>query len=91
VRESHEQTTNGSVSQTVDVYRGLLPPDGLPNQARRLAIRRESPARLDGVATATPFAIRVTFSVISARASSISSRTSNVTRSEISVIACAML
>ena len=56
VRESHEQTTNGSVSQTVDVYRGLQPPDGLPNQARRLGIRRESPARLDGVATATPFA-----------------------------------
>jgi hypothetical protein len=56
VRESHERTTDGAVSQTVDVYRGLQPPDGLPRQARRLPVRREKPARVEGVATATPFA-----------------------------------
>jgi hypothetical protein len=56
VREGHAETGADSVSQTVDVFRGLEPSDGKPNQARRLAVRRKNPARVEGVATATSFA-----------------------------------
>jgi hypothetical protein len=42
--------------QTELVWRGLGPPDGLGNQARRLPIERMSPSPIEGVAYATPFA-----------------------------------
>lgn len=42
--------------QTERVFRGLVEPDGRANQARRLDIRRDSPAPLEGVSYASPFA-----------------------------------
>ncbi|QVN21766.1 hypothetical protein [Burkholderia pyrrocinia] len=42
--------------QTERVFRGLVEPDGRANQARRLDIRRDSPAPIEGVSYASPFA-----------------------------------
>lgn len=42
--------------QTERVFRGLVDPDGRANQARRLDIRRDTPAPLEGVSYASPFA-----------------------------------
>jgi hypothetical protein len=43
-------------AQTETLWRGLAPPDGRPNQARRLSVERTHPAPALGVAYATPFA-----------------------------------
>lgn len=43
-------------AQTVTVWEGLAAPDGRPNGARRLPIRREHPSPQVGVPYATPFA-----------------------------------
>lgn len=61
VAEVRAATTTGvepnePPAQTLTVWRGLGPPDGRANQARRLEIRRVNPAPLEGVAYATPFA-----------------------------------
>ncbi|MFX1677562.1 hypothetical protein PWR63_35930 [Paraburkholderia sp. A2WS-5] len=42
--------------QTERVFRGLVGPDGRANQARRLDIQRDTPAPLEGVSYASPFA-----------------------------------
>ncbi|MGC4816495.1 hypothetical protein [Micromonospora sp. DT63] len=43
-------------AQTETVWEGLVRPDGRPNAARRLPVRREQPAPLPGVTYLTPFA-----------------------------------
>jgi hypothetical protein len=49
-------SSSESPGQTLTVFRGLVPPDGGANQAPRLAIQRNNPLRIPGVAYATPFA-----------------------------------
>ncbi|WP_422740489.1 hypothetical protein ACN263_15320 [Micromonospora sp. WMMD729] len=43
-------------AQTETVWEGLVRPDGRPNAARRLPVRRQQPAPLPGVTYLTPFA-----------------------------------
>ncbi|MFD1320631.1 hypothetical protein [Micromonospora sonneratiae] len=43
-------------AQTATVWEGLVRPDGRPNGVRRLPVRREEPAPLNGVSYLTPFA-----------------------------------
>ena len=56
VRGFHVSGSTEPPAQTELVWRGLVAPDGLANQARRLDIRRDTPAPIEGVAYASPFA-----------------------------------
>jgi len=56
VREVTSSGTDEPPAQTETVWRGLEPADGKPSQARRLKIKRPSPAPRKGVPYATPFA-----------------------------------
>lgn len=59
VGEVRRMTTEGTdepPNQTLTVWRGLAPPDGRANQARRLPVQRPSPAPVSGVPYTTPFA-----------------------------------
>src|SRR5262249_20447637 len=49
VRAANTTGQSEPPSQTVDVWVGLVAPDGAPRAARRLAIEREAPSRLSGL------------------------------------------
>lgn len=59
VGEVRQVSTEGSEeppSQSETVWRGLAPSDGRGNRSRRLAVQRPSPAPVNGVPYASPFA-----------------------------------
>lgn len=56
VRAAHLESGSEPPSQTVDLWVGLAPGDGLPFRARRLPVARSQPSRLSGVPYVTPFA-----------------------------------
>ncbi|MBZ4422790.1 hypothetical protein [Myxococcus sp. RHSTA-1-4] len=56
VRASHVEGRAEPPAQTVSVWKGLAPGDGLPRQARRLPVDREERPLLAGVPYLTPFA-----------------------------------
>jgi hypothetical protein len=56
VREAHPKAGGTSPSQTLRVWKGLEPADGLPHEGPRLSIQRPTPAPLDGVPYLSPFA-----------------------------------
>jgi hypothetical protein len=56
IRHVETKADAKSPAQTVDVWRGLAPDDGIGNGARRLAIARPSPAPATGAAYMTLFA-----------------------------------
>jgi hypothetical protein len=56
VRAATLQSTREPPAQTVDVWLGLGPGDGLPFRSRRLPIDRDSRSRISGLPYVTPFA-----------------------------------
>jgi hypothetical protein len=56
VRSATASGTGEPPGQTELVWRGLVPPDGHAHGARRLAIDRETPSPVEGVAVTSPFA-----------------------------------
>lgn len=56
VRGFHVSGATEPPAQTELVWRGLVASDGRANQARRLDVRRDTPAPIEGVAYASPFA-----------------------------------
>ena len=56
VRGMTSRASGTAPSQTLHIWEGLAPPDGLANQARRLAIQRSPRSELLDVSYASPFA-----------------------------------